>query len=62
MKILFVGEIVAKPGREVVAKFLPEIIKENKVDLVFSNVENLSGGRGITEEKVNEINVASHTP
>ena len=30
MKILFVGEIVAKPGREVVSKFLPEIIKENK--------------------------------
>jgi len=55
MKILFVGEIVAKPGREVVAKFLPEIIKENKVDLVFSNIENLSGGRGITEEKVEEM-------
>lgn len=55
MKILFVGEIVAKPGREVVAKFLPEIIKEHKPDLVFSNVENLSGGRGITEEKVEEM-------
>ena len=35
MKILYVGEIVAKPGREIVAKFLPEIIKENKVDIVF---------------------------
>ncbi|MBU0535087.1 YmdB family metallophosphoesterase [Patescibacteria group bacterium] len=58
MKILFVGEIVAKPGREVVAKFLPEIIKEHKVDLVFSNCENLSGGRGITEEKINEAKLA----
>jgi len=55
MKILFVGEIVAKPGREVVAKFLPEVIKENKVDLVLANCENLSGGRGITEEKIDQM-------
>jgi len=55
MKILFVGEIVAKPGREIVSKFLPEIIKTNKVDLVFANAENLSGGRGVTEEKLDQM-------
>jgi len=55
MKILFVGEIVAKPGREVVSKFLPEVIKENKVDIVFANCENLSGGRGITEDKIEQM-------
>jgi 2',3'-cyclic-nucleotide 2'-phosphodiesterase len=58
MKILFVGEIVAKPGRDVVSKFLPGIIKEHKVDLVFANCENLSGGRGITEEKINEMRLS----
>lgn len=58
MKILFVGEIVAKPGRETVQKFLPEIIKENKVDLVLANCENLSGGRGITEEKIEQMRLA----
>jgi len=58
MKILFVGEIVAKPGREVVEKILPEIIKEYKVDLVFANAENLSGGRGITEEKLDQMKLA----
>jgi len=58
MKILFVGEIVAKPGREIVQKFLPEIIKENKVDLVLANCENLSGGRGITEEKIEQMRLA----
>ena len=58
MKILYVGEIVAKPGREIVAKFLPEIIKENKVDIVFANAENLSGGRGITEEKIEQMKLA----
>ncbi len=55
MKILFVGEIVAKPGREIVQRFLPEIIKEHKPDAVFANCENLSGGRGITEEKIEQM-------
>ena len=58
MKILFVGEIVAKPGREIVQKFLPEIIKEHKPDVVFANCENLSGGRGITEEKIEQMKMA----
>ncbi|MBW6441435.1 YmdB family metallophosphoesterase [Patescibacteria group bacterium] len=57
MKILYVGEIVAKPGREIVAKFLPEIIKEHKVDIVFANCENLSGGRGITEDKIEQMRI-----
>ena len=58
MKILYVGEIVAKPGREIVQKFLPEIIKEYKPDMVFANCENLSGGRGITEEKIEQMRMA----
>lgn len=58
MKILYVGEIVAKPGRQVVEKVLPEIIKEHKVDVVLANCENLSGGRGITTEKVEQMRLA----
>jgi 2',3'-cyclic-nucleotide 2'-phosphodiesterase len=58
MKILFVGEIVAKPGREIVSKLLPEIVKEHKVDLVFANAENLSGGRGVTEDKLDQMKLA----
>lgn len=55
MKILFVGEIVAKPGRQVVTQILPEIIKEKKPDLVIANAENLAGGRGVTEESIEEM-------
>ena len=55
MKILFVGEIVAKPGRQIVSKFLPEIIKEEKPDLVIANAENLAGGRGVTKETIDEM-------
>lgn len=58
MKILFIGEIVASPGRKAVQLVLPEIIKEHKPDLILANVENLSGGRGITEENLNEIKQA----
>jgi metallophosphoesterase (TIGR00282 family) len=55
MKILFVGEIVAGPGRKAVAAMLPEVIKEHKPDLVISNIENLSHGRGILEDNVREM-------
>jgi metallophosphoesterase (TIGR00282 family) len=58
MKILFVGEIVAKPGRQVVQQVLPGIVKEHGVDVVFANCENLSGGRGITEEKIEQMRLA----
>jgi metallophosphoesterase (TIGR00282 family) len=58
MKILFVGEIVAKPGRQTVEKILPSIIKEHGVDVVFANCENLSGGRGVTKEKIEQMRMA----
>ncbi len=58
MKVLFIGEIVAEPGRKIVKRVLPEVIKENEVDFVVANVENLSGGKGITRENVEEMQKA----
>ncbi len=58
MKILCVGEIVASPGRKAVQSALPEIIKENSVDFVFSNCENLVSGRGFTQEKIEDMQKA----
>jgi 2',3'-cyclic-nucleotide 2'-phosphodiesterase len=55
MKILFVGEIVASPGRKTVAALLPGIIKNYSPDLVVANAENLSGGRGVTKENLDEM-------
>jgi metallophosphoesterase (TIGR00282 family) len=55
MKILFIGEIVASPGRKAVAQVLPEVIKEHNPDLIISNIENLSHGRGISQETVTEM-------
>lgn len=55
MKILVIGDIVARPGRELVKELLPELIKDNEVDLTIANAENLAHGRGATRGTVEEI-------
>ncbi|MEX0616300.1 MAG: TIGR00282 family metallophosphoesterase [Candidatus Woykebacteria bacterium] len=58
MKILLIGDIVAKPGREAVKEVLPGLIKKEKIDLVVANIENLTHGKGATKEKVEEMREA----
>jgi len=48
MNILFIGDIFASPGRNIVAQHLQRIISEEKIDLVIANAENSAGGFGIT--------------
>lgn len=55
MKILFIGDVVAKPGRAAVKQVLPDLIKEEKIDLVIANIENLAHGKGATEGTVKEM-------
>lgn len=55
MRILFIGDIVGKSGRRVLGMTLQNIIDEEKVDFVIANVENLSGGFGVTLNKFEEI-------
>ena len=55
MKILFIGDIVAKSGRKAVGEVLPKLIKEKNIDLVIGNIENLAHGRGATKETIEEI-------
>jgi len=55
MKILFIGDIVAKPGRAAVKEILPELKKGKKIDLVIGNIENLAHGKGATEKTVEDI-------
>ncbi|NLI93705.1 MAG: TIGR00282 family metallophosphoesterase [Peptococcaceae bacterium] len=55
MQILFIGDIVGKPGREAVATLLPDLQKEHHFDLIVANAENASGGRGLTKEVANEL-------
>ncbi len=55
MKILFIGEIVARPGRQVVKEYLPEVLSEERPDLVIANAENLAHGRGATVGTLEEM-------
>lgn len=55
MKILFIGDIVGKPGREAVKALLPGLKEEHSVDFVIANAENASGGSGITLKVSEEL-------
>lgn len=55
MKILFIGEIVAEPGRKAVKQILPELKKEYDIDLVLTNAENEAGGKGITLNTIEDL-------
>jgi hypothetical protein len=48
MKLLFIGDIVGKPGREAVATLVPRLRAEHGLDFVIANGENTAGGSGIT--------------
>jgi metallophosphoesterase (TIGR00282 family) len=48
VRILFIGDIVGKPGRDIVRRALPKLVSEKSVDLVVANAENAAGGSGLT--------------
>ena len=50
VNLLFIGDILAKPGREITRRALPHLVRTRNVDLVIANVENAAGGNGITRD------------
>ncbi len=55
IRILFIGDIVGKPGRVAVRELLDGLIDSYKIDLVAANAENVAGGFGVTEKTVSEL-------
>jgi metallophosphoesterase (TIGR00282 family) len=55
MRVLFIGDVVGKPGREGLATTMPALRAEHKPDLVIVNGENAAGGVGITEDSAGEL-------
>ncbi len=55
MKLLFIGDIYASPGRRIVAQYLNEIVSREKIALVIANAENSAGGFGITPSIAEEL-------
>ena len=58
MRMLFLGDVVGRPGREAVTARLPGLIDAWKLDLVVVNGENAAGGFGITEAIYEELRAA----
>ena len=54
-KILFIGDIVGKPGRVAVRELLPALIEDYRIDLVVANCENAAAGFGVTRDIVEEL-------
>lgn len=54
-KILFIGDVVGKPGRKVLRQVLPMWKEQYKPDVVIVNVENLAHGKGVTLNTLAEI-------
>lgn len=55
MRILFIGDIFGKPGREVVRRALPALIARESLDFVIANVENSAAGFGVTGDIADTI-------
>jgi metallophosphoesterase (TIGR00282 family) len=55
MRVLFIGDVVGKPGRAGLARAMPELRERHSPDLVIANGENVAGGLGITEKTAEDL-------
>jgi len=55
MRILFIGDIVGKAGRQAIEEVLEEVVAEYKIEFTIANGENAAGGMGITPSIAVEI-------
>jgi 2',3'-cyclic-nucleotide 2'-phosphodiesterase len=55
VKLLFIGDVIGKPGRQALSNELHRLVDRYMVDLVIANGENAAGGFGITEETARDL-------
>lgn len=55
MRVLFIGDIVGSPGRQIVHDRLTDLVAQKKIDLVIANGENSAAGFGITPRIADEL-------
>jgi len=55
MKLLFIGDVVGKPGRHAVAALVPQLRATHALDFVIANGENSAHGAGLTESTVQAL-------
>jgi len=55
MKVLFLGDVFGKPGRQAVQRLVPKLIGRHGLDLVVANAENSASGLGVTPDSAEEL-------
>lgn len=55
MRILFIGDIFGRPGREIARRAIPALVSQRDIDLVIANVENSAAGFGVTGDIADTI-------
>lgn len=55
MKIMLVGDVVGRPGRQAFLKYTAALREKENIDIVIVNGENAAGGRGLTKKALDEL-------
>lgn len=55
MRLLFVGDVIGRPGRRAVQNLVPRLVDRHRLDYVVVNVENSAGGFGVTPDVLAEL-------
>jgi hypothetical protein len=55
MKVLYIADIIGKPGRSAVRQLLPDLVQEHGIEFVIANGENAAAGFGLTEQVGSEL-------
>ena len=55
MRVLFIGDIVGSPGRQIVRDRLADLVEHQHIDLVIANGENAASGFGITPKIAEDL-------
>jgi 2',3'-cyclic-nucleotide 2'-phosphodiesterase len=55
VNILFIGDIMGRPGRELARRAIPVLVERHDIDLVVANVENAAAGFGVTKDLGEEL-------
>jgi metallophosphoesterase (TIGR00282 family) len=58
MNVLYIGDVMAETGMQVVEHVLPELKREKQIDLVIAQAENVTDGKGISKEDFQRLKKA----
>lgn len=55
MRFLAIGDVVGRPGRNVLKNSLSKVKENYRIDVVIANCENAAGGNGLTKKVADEL-------